>query len=112
MLRAIDLGCRDGLAVASAASLVASPEMAVILEQVILGVLVAVSVLLLLPFLLVMAGVGAAMLLWFVASAAVLGALMFWLVFPGAYGLAILLLVLVIGLLVVDRRYRSRPGAS
>jgi hypothetical protein len=37
---------------------------------------------------------------------------MFWLVFPGAYGLAILLLVLVIGLLVVDRRYRSRPGAS
>jgi hypothetical protein len=37
--------------------------MAVILEQVILGVLVAVSVLLLLPFLLVMAGVGAAMLL-------------------------------------------------
>jgi hypothetical protein len=72
--------------------------MAVILEQVIVGVLVAVSVLLLLPFLLVMAGVGAAMLLWFVASAAVLGALMFWLVFPGAYGLAILLLVLVIGL--------------
>jgi hypothetical protein len=86
--------------------------MAVILEQVILGVLVAVSVLLLLPFLLVMAGVGAAMLLWFAASAAVLGALMFWLMFPGAYGLAILLLVLVIGLLVVDRRYRSRPGAS
>jgi hypothetical protein len=110
--RLIDLGCRDGLAVACAATLVASPEMAVILEQVIVGVLVAVSVLLLLPFLLVMAGVGAAMLLWFVASAAVLGALMFWLVFPGAYGLAILLLVLVIGLLVVDRRYRSRPGAS
>jgi hypothetical protein len=110
--RLIDLGCRDGLAVACAATLVASPEMAVILEQVIVGVLVAVSVLLLLPFLLVMAGVGAAMLLWFVASAAVLDALMFWLVSPGAYGLAILLLVLVIGLLVVDRRYRSRPGAS
>src|SRR3984957_7649732 len=34
--------------------------------------------LLLLPFLLVMAGVGAAMLLWFVVSAAVLGALIFW----------------------------------
>ena len=110
--RLIDLGCRDGLAVTCAATLVASPEMAVILEQVIVGVLVAFSVLLLLPILLVMAGVGAAMLLWFVASAAVLGALMFWLVFPGAYGLAILLLVLVIGLLVVDRRYRSRPGAS
>src|ERR1700710_1598170 len=106
--RPIDLGCRDGLAVACSATLVASPEMAVILEQVIVGVLVAVSVLLLLPFLLVMAGVGAAMLLWFVASAAVLGALMFWVVFPGTYGLAILLLVLVIGLLLVDRQTRHR----
>jgi hypothetical protein len=86
--------------------------MTVILEQVIVGVLMAVSVLLLLPFLLVMAGVGAAMLLWFAASAAVVGTLMFWLVFPGAYGLAILSLVLVIGLLVVDRRYRSRLGTS
>jgi membrane protein implicated in regulation of membrane protease activity len=57
-----------------------------------------------------MAGVGAAMLLWFVASAAVLGALVFWLVFPGTYGLAVLLLILVIGLLLVDRR--SRHGAS
>jgi hypothetical protein len=66
-------------------------------------------VLLLLPFLLVMAGIGAAMLLWVVASAAVLGALVFWLVFPGAYGLAVLLLALVIGLLLVDRR--SRHGA-
>jgi hypothetical protein len=44
------------------------------------------------------------------ASAAVLGALMFWLVFPGAYGLAVLLLALVIGLLLVDRR--TRRGAS
>jgi hypothetical protein len=57
-----------------------------------------------------MAGVGAAMLLWFVASAAVLGALVFWLVFPGAYGLAVLLLVLLIGVILVDRR--SRHGAS
>ena len=50
------------------------------------------------------------MLLWFVASAAVLGALVFWLVFPDAYGLAVLLLILLIGLLLVDRR--SRHGAS
>jgi hypothetical protein len=57
-----------------------------------------------------MAGVGAAMLLWFVISAAVLGALVFWLVFPGTYGLAVLLLALVIGLLLVDRR--TRHGAS
>jgi hypothetical protein len=80
-----------------------------ILEQLLFGIMV-VAVVLLLPFLLVMAGVGAAMLLWFVVSAAVLGALAFWLVFPGTYGLAVLLLALVIGLLLVDRR--TRHGAS
>ena len=81
-----------------------------ILGELIFGILVVAVVVLLLPFLLVMAGVGAAMLLWFMASAAVLGALMFWLVFPGAYGLAVLLLALLIGLLLVDRR--TRHGAS
>jgi hypothetical protein len=64
----------------------------VILEQLLLGIMV------------IMAGVGAAVLLWFVVSAAVLGALVFWVVFPGTYGLAILLLVLVVGLLLVDRQ--------
>ena len=81
-----------------------------ILEQLLLGIMVVAVTLLLLPFLLVMAGVGAAMLLWFVVSAAVLGTLVFWLVFPGTYGLAVLLLALVIGLLLVDRR--TRHGAS
>jgi hypothetical protein len=82
----------------------------VILEQLMFGIIVLAVVFLLLPVLLVMAGVGAAMLLWFVASAAVLGALVFWMVFPGTYGLAVLLLALIIGLLLVDRR--SRHGAS
>ena len=81
-----------------------------ILEQLLLGISVVAVTLLLLPFLSVMAGVGAAMLLWFVISAAVLGTLVFWLVFPGTYGLAVLLLALVIGLLLVDRR--TRHGAS
>ncbi len=81
-----------------------------ILEQLMFGIIVLAVVFLLLPVLLVMAGVGAAMLLWFVASAAVLGALVFWMVFPGTYGLAVLLLALIIGLLLVDRR--SRHGAS
>ena len=81
-----------------------------ILDQMLLGMMVVAVVLLLLPLLLVMAGVGAAMLLWFVASAAVLGALVFWLVFPGTYGLAVLLFALIVGLLLVDRR--SRHGAS
>jgi hypothetical protein len=87
-----------------------NPEIAVILEELLLGIMVVAVVLMLLPFLLVLAGVGAAMLLWFVASAAVLGALAFWLMFPGTYGLAVLLLALIIGLLLVDRR--SRHGAS
>jgi hypothetical protein len=79
----------------------ANPEIAMILEQIILlGMLVVAVVLLLLPFLLVMAGVGAAMLLWFVASGAVLGIL--WLVFPGTYGLAVLLLALVVSLSIDD----------
>jgi len=82
----------------------------VILEQLMFGIIVLAVVFLLLPVLLVMAGVGAAMLLWFVASAAVLGALVFWMVFPGTYGLAVLLLALIIGLLLVDRR--TRHGAS
>ena len=81
-----------------------------LLEQFLLGILVVGVVVLFLPFLLVMAGVGAAMLIWFAVSAAALGALVFWLVFPGTYGRAVLLLALVIGLLLVDRR--TRHGAS
>ena len=69
-----------------------------ILDQLLFGIMVVAVVLLLLPFLLVMAGVGAAMLLWFVISAAVLGALVFWLVFPGTYGLAVLLLALLLSI--------------
>jgi hypothetical protein len=84
----------------------------VILEQLILGLAVVAVVVVLLPFLLVMAGVGVVMLLWCVASAAVLGALIFWLLFPGLYGLAVLLLALVIGLFLVDRRYRSQLHRS
>jgi hypothetical protein len=90
------------------------PEIEVMLEQVILdqmllGIIVVNLVLLLLPFLLMRAGIGAAMLLWFVASAAVLGALAFWLLFSGTYGLAALVLVLVIGLLLFDRQSRTVP---
>jgi len=106
------MGSGREFAVASAVALLmgANPEGAVILEQLLLGIMVVAVVLLLLPFLLVMAGVGAAILLWFVAFAAVLGALVFWLVFPGTYGLAVLLLALVIGLLLVDKQVRH--GAS
>jgi hypothetical protein len=106
------MGSGREFAVVCAVALVmgANPEVAVILEQLLLGITVAAVVLLLLPLLLVMAGVGAAILLWFLAFAAVLGALVFWLVFPGTFGLAVLLLALVIGLLLVDKQVRH--GAS
>jgi hypothetical protein len=79
-----------------------------ILEQLVFGILVVAVVVLLLPFLLVMAGVAAATLFWFAAFAALLGVWVFWLVFPGTYGFAVLL-SLLIGLLLIDRR--SRHGA-
>jgi hypothetical protein len=53
-----------------------------ILEQLMFGMLVVAVVVLLLPFLPVMAGVAAATLFWFAAFAALLGAWIFWLVFP------------------------------
>ena len=43
------------------------PEAPVILEQLLLGIMVVAVTSLLLPFLLIMAGVGAAVLLWFVS---------------------------------------------
>ena len=90
-------------------SMPANPEGAVILDKLLFGIMVVAVVLLLLPFLLVMAGVAAATLFWFAAFAALLGAWVFWLVFPGTYGVAVLLLSLLIGLLLIDRR--SRHGA-
>jgi membrane protein implicated in regulation of membrane protease activity len=79
-----------------------------ILMELVVRLIVAAVVLLLLAFLLVMAGVGAVG----AGLAAVLGAVIFWLVFPGTYGVAVLLLVLVVGLLLVDRRSRHRREAD
>ena len=77
-----------------------------ILEQLVFGILMVAVVVLLLPFLLVMAGVTAATLFWFAVFAALLGAWVFWLMFPSTYGVAVLLLALLIGLLLIDRRSR------
>jgi hypothetical protein len=79
-----------------------------ILIELLFGMMLAVVVLLMLPFLLLMAGIAGAVLLWCLAPAILVALLIFWLVFPGVHGLAILLLVLVIGLLLVDRRSRHR----
>ena len=79
-----------------------------ILAELMFGTIVAAVVLLLLPFLLIMAGVGVVVLLWFVGTAALLGCLLFWLVFPGSYGFAILMILFVVGLLFVDRQARRQ----
>jgi membrane protein implicated in regulation of membrane protease activity len=55
-----------------------------------------------------MAGVGVVVLLWLVGTAALLGCLLFWLVFPGSYGFAFLMILLVVGLLFVDRQARRQ----
>jgi hypothetical protein len=77
-----------------------------ILMELMLGVMLAAFLLLILPFLLVMAGVAGAVLLLYLAPAALLGVLIFWLIFPGSHGLAILLLVLIVGLFLIERRSR------
>jgi hypothetical protein len=80
-----------------------------ILIELVFGLMLAAMVLLLLPFLLLMAGIAGAVLLWILAPAALVALLIFWLVFPGLHGLALLLLVLVIGLMLFERRSRHRP---
>ena len=79
-----------------------------ILAELMFGMIVAAVVLLLLPFLLIMAGVGAVVLLWLVGTATLLCGLLFWLVFPDAYGFAILMILLVVGLVFVDRHPRRQ----
>lgn len=49
-----------------------------ILGELMFGTIVAAMVLLQLPFLLIMAGVGVVVLLWLVGTAALLGCLLFW----------------------------------
>jgi hypothetical protein len=84
----------------------------VILEQLIFGMAVAVLVLLAAA---VPAGNGrnrggdVALVRCFRRGVGCAGLLV---VFPDIYGTAILLLALLIGLLLVDRRYRSRQGVS
>jgi uncharacterized membrane protein len=84
------------------------PEGTMILIELMFGMMLAVFLLLVLPFVLLMAGIAGAMLLWYLAPAVLLGALIFWLIFPGSHGLAILLLVLILGLFLIERRARRQ----
>jgi hypothetical protein len=47
--------------------------------------------------------------LWVLAPTVLLAALVLWLVFPHFAGLALLLLVLLVGLSILDRRYPRGP---
>jgi len=78
-----------------------------ILVELAFGAVLALTVLLMLPFILMMAGIAGALMLWFMAPAIFIAVLVFWLIFPGHHGLA-LLLILVIGALLIHERSRHR----
>jgi hypothetical protein len=65
---------------------------------------VAVFLVVVLPVVLVMAGIAGVVLLAFIAPVAVLAVLAFWLVFPAFHGTAALLLLIAIALFLLERR--------
>ena len=85
-----------------------SGEHAMILIELVSALMVAVFLLLVLPVVLLMAGIAGAVLLWFVAPAAVLAVLAFWLIFPAFHGTAAVLLLIVIALFLLERRAKYR----
>lgn len=76
-----------------------------ILIELMFGLAIAAFVLLL-PFLLLMAGIAGVVLLGIVAPVALVAVLVFWLIFPGIHASAVLLALLIIGLILVERRTR------
>jgi len=79
-----------------------------ILVELMLALTVGVFLLLVLPLVLLMAGIAGAVLLWFLAPVAVLAALAFWLIFPAFHGTAAVLLLIVVALFLLERRAKYR----
>jgi hypothetical protein len=75
-----------------------------ILIELMFGVMAAAFVLLLVPVLLLMAGVAGVVLLWVLAPTALLIGLALWLLFPHAVSGAALLVLAVIAVLMLERR--------
>lgn len=75
-----------------------------ILIELMFGMMLAAVVLLLIPVLLLMAGVAGVVLLWVLAPTALLIGLALWLLFPHAIGGAALLVLAVIAVLMLERR--------
>jgi hypothetical protein len=80
-----------------------------IVFELMFALMLAGIVLLVFPLLVLAASVAGIMLLWVVAPTVVLAGLVLWLVFPHFAGLVLLLLVLVIGFSILDRRYPRGP---
>jgi hypothetical protein len=75
-----------------------------ILIELMLALTVAVFLVVVLPVVLLMAGIAGVVLLGFVAPVAVLAVLAFWLIFPAFHGTAALLLLVAIALFLLERR--------
>ncbi|HEY6254166.1 MAG TPA: hypothetical protein VIY51_00055 [Xanthobacteraceae bacterium] len=80
-----------------------------ILVELLFALMLAGIVLLIFPLLVLLASVAGIVLLWVLAPTVLLAALVLWLVFPHFAGLVVLILALVIGFSILDRRY---PGGS
>jgi hypothetical protein len=75
-----------------------------ILMELMFGIILAAVVLILVPLLLLMAGVASVVLLWVFAPTVLLVGLILWLAFPHAMGMAVLVFVLMMGFMVFSRR--------
>ena len=75
-----------------------------ILIELMFAFTVAVFLVLVLPVVILVAGVAGVVLLGFVAPVAVLAVLAFWLIFPAFHGTAALLLLVAIALFLLERR--------
>ncbi len=80
-----------------------------ILFELLYALMVAGVVLLLFPLLVLLASVAGIVLLWVLAPTVLIAALVLWLLFPHFASLVMLILVLVVGFSLLDRRYP--PGS-
>ena len=79
-----------------------------ILIELMLAAAFVCFALLLLPFLLLMAGVAGVVILTLLAPAVVLALVAGWLLFPGLHTAVLVLLLCFLGLLLLERRSRDR----
>jgi len=80
-----------------------------ILVELLFALMLAGAVLLVFPLLVLLASVLGIVLLWVLAPTVLIAALVLWLVFPHFAGLLLLILVLVVGFAILDRRYPRGP---